>query len=141
MRLSTEVRDVSPDRAAGAGRGRIAIASESKQAGGVSRRPGALKSYYPRPHTRRAPHTSFECASLWRRPGPCMILVRVRLISGRLNLTRRRLTREIKTGSGPEGAIDPRFRAPPVPWCALPCLKYNLCITLIANPFLFILDD
>lgn len=42
-----------------------------------------------------------------------MILVRVRLISGRLNLTRR-LVREIKTGSGPEGAIDPRaFRMPP----------------------------
>lgn len=37
-----------------------------------------------------------------------MILVRVRLISGRLNLTRHRLAREIKTGCGPEGAIDPR---------------------------------
>lgn len=37
-----------------------------------------------------------------------MILVRVRLISGRLNLTRRSPAREIKTGSGPEGAIDPR---------------------------------
>lgn len=37
-----------------------------------------------------------------------MILLRVWLISGRLNLTRRRLAREIKTGSGPEGAIDPR---------------------------------
>lgn len=97
--------------ARGAGGARIAIASESKQAGATPR-PGALKSYYPRPHTSAAPapHTSFECASLWRRPGPCMILVRVRLISGRLNLTRRRrrLAREIKTGSGPEGAIDPR---------------------------------
>lgn len=40
-----------------------------------------------------------------------MILVRVRLISGRLNLTRRRLAREIKTGCGPEGAIDPRALA------------------------------
>ncbi|CAG4950570.1 unnamed protein product [Colias eurytheme] len=57
------------------GGGRIAIASESKQAGGVS--PGPLKSYYPRSHTRAVPHTSFECASLWRRPGSCMILVRV----------------------------------------------------------------
>lgn len=38
-----------------------------------------------------------------------MILVRVRLISGRLNLTRRRFAREIKTGCGPEGAIDPRY--------------------------------
>lgn len=45
------------------------------------------------------------------------------LISGRLNLTRRRrrLAREIKTGSGSEGAIDPRAfrttlpRPPPVP--------------------------
>lgn len=56
MRLSTaEVRDVSPAgrRAPGGiGRARIAIASESKQAGGVSRWPPALKSYYPRPHTR-----------------------------------------------------------------------------------------
>lgn len=58
MRLSTaEVRDVSPagrraPGAGGVGRARIAIASESKQAGGVSRWPPALKSYYPRPHTR-----------------------------------------------------------------------------------------
>lgn len=102
---------------------RIAIASESKQAGGGVAA-GVLKSYYPRPHTRPAPHTSFECASLWRRPGPCMILVRVRLISGRLNLTRCRLAREIKTGCGPEGAIDPRTflclvpssRHPHLPW-------------------------
>lgn len=72
----------------GVGRARIAIASESKQAGGVSRAPAAAAQIIlpPASHSLRL-HTSFECASLWRRPGPFMILVRVGLISGRLNLT------------------------------------------------------
>lgn len=48
----------------GAGKACIAIASESKQAGGVS----PFKSYYPRAHS-PPPHTSFVSAFLWRRPG------------------------------------------------------------------------
>lgn len=117
MRLSrTEVRDVSPAGARGGRRAsRIAIASESKQAGGVSGASGAQIILPPGAGTHTPPvpaHTSFERASLWRRPGPCMILVRARLISGRLKLTRRRRAREIKTGCGPEGAAGPRSREP-----------------------------
>lgn len=74
-------------RSGRAGGGGIAIASESKQAPPTRQR--ALKSYYPLfplSHPFSAPHTSFECASPWRRPGPCMILVRVWLISGTFKL-------------------------------------------------------
>lgn len=126
MRLSRtelEVRDVS----SGAGRGRRGdggvalprwqtsyrtyrdcIGEQTSGRCATPRAPGRSNHITPGLTLAPAPHTSFDCASLWRRPGPCMILVRVRLISGRLNLTRRRrFAREIKTGSGPEGAIDP----------------------------------
>lgn len=105
--------------------------------------PGDAQIILPQPHTRATPHTSFECASLWRRPGPCMILVRVRLISGRLNLTRRRIAREIKTGYGPEGAIDPvafPCRAPPsICIDSTPLDNFPIALQLCSNVLLEVL--
>lgn len=130
--------------ARGAVGARIAIASESKQAGATPRRgrsnhitPG-LTPAGPLPAP--APHTSFECASLWRRPGPCMILVRVRLISDRLDLTRHCHAREIKTGSGPEGAIDPRFYGSPGLHSHRPALSHRTSTSELDHVCLLLLQ-
>lgn len=128
MRLSTgEVRDVSSSPAARRARARGRTVSRLHRrankrrrlaaAGGGrrARHPARGRSNHITPesasHQFSAPHTSFECASPWRPPGPCMILVRVCSSLSRLNLTRHRPPalprpgREIKINPGPEDAI------------------------------------